>query len=225
MGKPKAEINIGDRFGKLIILKEIEPIRYECGSSDRQFLCKCDCGNETIARRSALTRNRLSSCGCAIGKGHTTHNLVYSRIYSVWKGMKARCQNKNHTEYHNYGGRGIIVCDDWQDFIKFNEWANNTGYNDDLEIDRINVDGNYCPENCRWITHHEQCFNKRNSRFITIDGITKHTKEWSEETGVSPTTLWDRYKKYGSSKIIFTKGKITKHDIEKYSREISETQI
>lgn len=220
MGKSKVEINTGDRFGKLTIVKEIEGHRYPNGSMDRQFLCKCDCGNETIARRSTLTRHRLSSCGCEIGKGHTTHNLSRSRLYGIWKAMRRRCYKNNDLNYYNYGGRGITVCDAWNKFEAFAEWALSNGYAENLEIDRIDNNGNYEPSNCRWATRQEQCLNKRDSRNITINGVTKHISEWSKETGVPIVTIWKRFKRYGSSELLFVKNMV--RSTEEHKQEIIE---
>lgn len=215
MGKPKVEINGGDKWGKLTILKEIESHRYPNGSMDRQFLCKCECGKEIIRRRSYLTSVKEPSCGCYVGYHQITHDMSYSRLYSIWKGMRNRCNNKTHNQYHNYGGRGIKICEPWGRFEPFANWALANGYADDLEIDRINVNGNYEPSNCRWITHKEQCLNKRDSRNITINGITKHISEWSKETGIPIITIWKRFRKYGSTELILSKNVIRHAEIIK----------
>jgi hypothetical protein len=110
--------------------------------------------------------------------------------------MKARCNNKNSNNYHNYGGRGIDICEEWKnDFSPFCEWAIATGYNDSLSIDRKNVNGNYEPENCRWVNANIQQRNRRNNHFITYKGKTKTLIEWSNEIGVGHTTILGRLKK------------------------------
>lgn len=221
MGKPKVEIKAGDKWGKLTILKEIEGHRYPNGSIDRQFLCICDCGKEYIAKRSYLTRNKVSSCGCAMGYHQISHNQSYSRLYSIWKAMRRRCQNPKDTNYHSYGGRGIKVCEEWSNHYEpFYEWAISNGYSEDLEIDRIDVNGNYEPTNCRWATRKEQCLNKRDNRNITIKGVTKHISEWSKETGVPIATIWKRFKRYGSSELLFVKNMV--RSTEEHKQEIIE---
>jgi hypothetical protein len=104
--------------------------------------------------------------------------------------MKERCQCETNPNYSNYGGRGITVCEEWKDnFQTFYVWAMSSGYSTDLTLDRINVNGNYEPSNCRWYTRKEQNFNKRNNRILSFNGKTQTLQEWSEETGVSYTTL------------------------------------
>lgn len=121
------------------------------------------------------------------------HGMDGTKIYRVWGRMKERCNNPHNSSYHSYGGRGIKVCDEWNDsFIPFYEWALANGYEDGLTLDRENVNGGYNPENCRWITNLEQQRNKRNNHFVTINGETKTISEWSEISGVPPKTLRHR---------------------------------
>ena len=110
-----------------------------------------------------------------------SQNSEEKRIHGIWRGMKQRCQNPNCHSYKNYGGRGINICDEWLDFENFYEWALSSGYQDELQIDRINNDGNYEPSNCRWVTPKENARNKRNNRYITIDGETRCISEWCEK--------------------------------------------
>lgn len=117
----------------------------------------------------------------------------YSRLYSIWRHMKERCNNKNHVAYRGYGGRGISVCDQWKnDFLAFKEWALANGYSADLTIDRINNDGNYCPENCRWATPLEQQNNRSANHRITFRGETHSIAEWGRITGISRITIRSR---------------------------------
>lgn len=129
--------------------------------------------------------------------------------------MRRRCYKNNDLNYCNYGGRGITVCEDWRKFEPFAEWALSNGYAENLEIDRIDVNGNYEPSNCRWTTHQEQCLNKRDSRNITINGVTKHITEWSKETGIPSLTIWKRFKKYGPCELILFNGIIRHTEIKK----------
>lgn len=126
-----------------------------------------------------------------------THGLRYTRIYRIWCNMKRRCYNKNDKSYKAYGGRGITVCDEWKfDFLSFYNWAIESGYNDKLTIDRINVNGNYEPCNCRWLDSKSQCNNKSNNHFITFNGETHTMKQWAEKMGISYQTLAQRINKY-----------------------------
>ena len=114
------------------------------------------------------------------------------RLRYIWHGMLRRCNDPRHKGYHLYGGRGITVCEEWKDYVAFARWSLKNGYADNLSIDRINNDGNYEPSNCRWITPKEQLYNKRTSRFATINGVTKTITEWSEEYGQDPNTIFTR---------------------------------
>lgn len=112
--------------------------------------------------------------------------------------MRDRCNIPSNHAYKNYGGRGIKVCDAWDNsFSTFENWAHSTGYSDELTIDRIDVDGDYSPENCRWATRKEQSNNKRNNCILTINGETKTLSEWSELSGISVSTIWARINVYG----------------------------
>lgn len=199
------QINIGDKFGYLTVVREVERTVFNGKPHARQFLCKCDCGKETIARISKLLHGKNPSCGCHYGYHAIKHGDSRTRLYKIWQGMRNRCERLTHVEYHNYGGRGISVCDEWQSYDKFKDWALNNGYTDELTIDRIDVNSNYEPSNCQWITNYEQQFNRRDSIYITYKGITKHLFEWSKETGVAPHIILKRYHRYGVTEELFTK--------------------
>jgi hypothetical protein len=118
-----------------------------------------------------------------------------SRIYREWSGMKARCHCSNDKKYKHYGGRGISVCDEWKEsFEVFMKWSLENGYTDNLTLDRINVNGNYEPGNCRWITHKEQMNNTRSNRFIEFNGTTMTLSQWSKKTGIGVSTIHARLK-------------------------------
>lgn len=206
---------VGKRFGRLLVVEKIG-----VNPKNRQYmwLCKCDCGNYKETITSYLTSGDTSSCGCyrketelkSLSKfwgKPKTHGLSKTRIYMSWADMKDRCYNKNNRSYKNYGGRGITVCDSWKkDFMNFYNWAKQNGYTDKLTIDRINVNGNYEPNNCRWVSYKVQANNKRNSKKITLFGETKTVYEFEKIYNVKANVLYDRYKKGYSDNDVIYKG-------------------
>ena len=185
----------GRRFGRLTVL--------ECAGKNKHhdtvWKCLCDCGTETVVAGYRLKNGHTQSCGCltkeTARERNRTHGGRHTRLYSVWAHMKERCNNSNSISYPNYGGRGIAVCDEWQqDFSVFRDWAICHGYTDELEIDRIDNDGGYCPENCRWATKRAQSYNRRSNRYLEYNGKRQTIKEWALEIGISPKVLYDRVK-------------------------------
>ena len=161
------------------------------------WVCRCDCGGHTIVRGSHLRAGNVSSCGCR--KGHITHGESKTRLYMVWGGMKERCQNPKNPEYRRYGGRGISVCEEWEKYEAFRDWALSNGYAPNLSIDRKDNDGNYSPKNCRWATAKEQANNTSRTRFIELDGERHSVSEWARRLGINQSTLSMRLNKYGWS--------------------------
>lgn len=150
----------GNRFGKLVVLERV----YR-GKKKVEWLCKCDCGNNTIVQGSNLKNGHIRSCGCQIVESNTKHNQWNTRIYRIYYAMKERCNNPKSKQYEYYGGNGICVCSEWENsFEAFYKWAVSNGYDNNLTIDRINPKGNYEPSNCRWATRATQSFNRRISK-------------------------------------------------------------
>lgn len=132
-----------------------------------------------------------------LGSGNYKHGLRHKRIYNIWRNMWHRCTNPSDPGYRNYGGRGISVCKEWKDPKVFADWAYKNGYSDNLTIDRIDVNGNYEPSNCRWATYATQANNKTNSVFIEYNGESHTFAEWEKITGISSKTIWARIRHYG----------------------------
>lgn len=188
---------IGKRFGRLLVIEEF-------GVDSRgefQWVCRCDCGNVTHPiKGSVLRTGKSQSCGCLEKElksaRSSTHRKSQTRLYNIWSCMKGRCFSKGHPAFSSYGGRGIAVCDEWKNnFQAFYDWAMSNGYSDELTIDRIDVNGDYCPENCRWISISEQQHNKRCNVVIAFNGESHTLKQWSEITGINYKTLHQRYSK------------------------------
>lgn len=192
----------GQRFGKLVA---VEPAFRKNGAA--YWLCACDCGNKKVIRLGDLSQGRTKSCGCwksfVSRTRAVTHGMTNTRLYNIWTGMKSRCENKNDKFYHRYGGRGIKVCESWKSFDKFMEWAIPNGYDEVLKIDRINNDGDYEPENCKWSTQIEQSNNMCRNHLITFNGETMSLMEWHRKTGINYSTIRSRAQRGCSPAEIF----------------------
>lgn len=176
----------------------IMPIR--CVGSEhkkRLWECKCDCGNVFVTEATLIISGHTKSCGCwkryINSQLHRTHGQTGTRLNRIWRGMKSRCNNPHVKDFSYYGGRGIKVCKEWSDsFESFRDWANSNGYAENLTLDRIEVNDNYTPDNCRWVDRLTQSRNKRDNVCLTLYGKTKTLMEWSEILGFDRHTIRHR---------------------------------
>lgn len=178
--------------------------RYELRTASKNklayFECICDCGNIVWIRGSALRNGSTNSCGCyrkeQTIKSIRKHDMSNCRLYRIWNNMRTRCNKKYVKSYQNYGERGIRVCEEWDNtndgFQNFLNWAIENGYEDNLSIDRIDVNGNYEPSNCRWVTQYMQTRNKRNNRKYEINGKMMVLVDIARENGINSRTLQGR---------------------------------
>lgn len=188
----------GEKYGKLLVVEY-------AGKTKRGlslWKCKCDCGREVVVQSVNLRNGHTKSCGCFRAEwckeNCTKHGLEHTRLYGIWADMIYRCHNPENPNYKRYGARGISVCEEWRNDVKiFYDWAIRNGYSDDLTIDRIDNNGNYCPENCRWATKVEQASNRRSNILITRNGETKTMKQWAISEGIPYQVVWQRIKKLG----------------------------
>ncbi|MFJ5644069.1 AP2 domain-containing protein [Streptomyces sp. NPDC093223] len=188
---PKVDL-AGKTFGRLTVIEE-------AGRSNADkvlWRCLCECGTETTVVGGDLRSGRTTTCGCGIVRAvvarSRTHGQSRTRLYRIWCAMATRTTNPNSERYADYGGRGITMCPEWR--ASFETFARDMGptYADGLTIDRINVDGNYEPSNCRWATYAEQARNTRRTRYLTFLGQTKAVSEWNELLGLKPGVVLSR---------------------------------
>lgn len=183
----------GTKIGFLEVLKRADDYVYDSGRKEVMWLCRCDCGKEVLVHSGCLHKHGTVSCGCAKVNRLTKHGMSDTRIDIIYRGMKQRCYDHNAENYHSYGGRGVKICDEWlNDKRTFFDWAEHNGYSDSLSIDRIDVNGNYTPDNCRWVTQKKQSNNRRNNTAVEYNGVSKTIAEWSSELGVPYQTIYSR---------------------------------
>lgn len=174
---------IGKRFGRLTVVKKTRLKDNRIG-----WLCRCDCGNKKTIRTNHLLNGETKSCGCLKKEVNKTHGKRNTPTYNIWSNMKQRCINKNGRGYKNYGGRGIKVCDRWLN--SFENFLEDMGERPvKLTLDRIDNDGDYCKENCRWATRTTQNRNSRHCNKLTFNGETLTLREWSEKLDIKVCTL------------------------------------
>lgn len=185
----------GKKYGRLTVIRRLENapkgvVRWEC---------KCDCGNVAIVRSGDLKNGAVKSCGCLrsdIGKRSTTHGMSKTRLYQTWVNIRGRCCRTNNPAYSLYGGRGIMICDDWKNsFEAFARWALANGYQDDLTIERIDYNKGYMPENCKWISMGEQANNRRSNVSITFNNETHNLSQWCKIYGKEYNLVYNRIHK------------------------------
>jgi hypothetical protein len=158
---------IGQKFGKLTVISEAEKIVLPSGQKPRRFICKCDCGKDVNVLGLHLVRNRISSCGCIV---KVLNGETLTPVCRCYKSMKKRCQ-ENHIDKHRYFDRGITVCEEWANsYFVFKEWALKNGFKKGLQIDRIDNNKGYYPENCRFITNMENVNNREVTFKIIYNG-------------------------------------------------------
>lgn len=185
----------GQRFGRLMVLERAPNVR-----GRGAWLCRCNCGKEKIISTDRLRSGESRSCGCLRSELRRKQNLERgvggqsaTRLYKICSDMLRRCEDSKVACYRNYGGRGIYVCTEWRNsFASFKLWALSNGYSEKLTIDRIDVNGPYSPENCRWADAFVQSNNMRTTRIISYAGKTMSISMWSRELGISRVTLSSR---------------------------------
>lgn len=194
----------GQKFGRLTVLERAK--NNTRGQS--MWRCKCDCGNTWTGLGTSLISGNTQSCGCLaremLIKRNTVHSLHGTRLYGIWVRMRQRCNDENCTDYISYGARGIAICKDWDDYRSFHRWALANGYKDNLTIERIDVNGNYEPNNCKWISPAAQARNKTNNHKITYNGQTKTLAEWAEILGIKSSLLRYRLRNWGVERAFTT---------------------
>lgn len=203
-GKEQWKEHIGKRYWGLVV----ESYWGNTKGGKRKYILKCDCGNFTKPTvLYDVKSGKTKSCGCIrretrqnMCKQNIKHGDASTRLWILWQSMKARC---NRVE--RYIKRNITVCEEWEDYINFKEWAILNGYRDDLTLDRISNSNGYSPDNCRWATMKEQQNNKTNNRIISIDGISKTLSQWADEKGIGRATISWRIKNGWSDSELFIK--------------------
>ena len=196
MGRPIKDLT-GQRFGRLTAIKFM-------GTNKRgraEWLCRCDCGTEKVINASNLGNGNTVSCGCLREENRRklpmSHGESRTRLYKIWSGMISRCCNPNAHEYENYGGRGVKVCDEWRKYEPFRDWAMANGFDKtatkkECTLDRVDVNGDYEPSNCRWVDMKTQNRNTRGNVLITYKGETHCMSEWAEIAGLKYITFQHR---------------------------------
>lgn len=197
----------GTKWNKLTVIERAGSI-----SGKAAWKCRCDCGKECIVNGDNMRNGHTTSCGCERKRiareesakkraeknpnaNYSAHGDTRTRLYDIWSHMKSRCSRPYDPRYKDYGGRGISVCEEWQMYGSFQKWAIENGYKDDLTIERIDNDKNYCPENCTWIPKSDQAKNRRINVMYTENGVTRNMREWAKIKGINYGTVQCRRKR------------------------------
>lgn len=202
MAKPR--LNELDYIGKQYNRLKILELSRMGNGVPLKAICRCDCEKIIICNLDHVKRGLTKSCGCLRSDILTDRNLSHgksrTKLYRKWAGMKTRCYNENENNYKDYGGRGILICDEWKNnYLNFYNWAMDNGYNENLTIERKNVDGNYCPDNCKWATPKEQMNNMRKSVYYEHNGKIQTMSQWADEYNIEYATFAQRLRKYNWS--------------------------
>lgn len=191
----------GRRFSRWTVIERAPDHISSGGYKFTAWKCRCDCGNEKVVLSNALISGRSESCGCLHAEHQAdiarsnfkTHGSSKTRLYHIWAGMRKRCYDQSASNYSNYGGRGIKVCDEWNSgYGQFRDWALAHGYRDGLSIDRIDVDGDYTPDNCRWADRVLQANNRRTSVCYEYNGVTHTIAELARLYNLNYKSLWKK---------------------------------
>lgn len=190
---------IGKKYWNMTVIA-IEPYTRKNGNHMYMWRCRCDCGNERLVAPTKLKSGSTKSCGCGkiarikadVRFDRTTHGGNKERLHNIWCSMRSRCGTPTCKDYPSYGGRGIAVCAEWNDYVAFRDWALSHGYDDTLTIERKDVNGNYCPENCCWIPLKDQNGNKRTSHWVEYNGERHIVSDWARIYGMDAGTLHNR---------------------------------
>lgn len=200
---------IGERFGKVLVLEKTTKREHR----HIVYKCICDCGNITFVSGNKLKQGNTKSCGCLKKINHyAIHHKSNTRLYSTWSSIKKKCYCKSNKDYKYYGGRDIKICNEWRDsFQAFYDWAMNNGYQENLTIDRIDVNGNYESTNCRWVDMKTQNNNQRKNVRLTYNNKTMTISEWSEYLNLPRSTIsWRKHQGYDDTECLF--GKVNNGD-------------
>jgi hypothetical protein len=193
------KISIGQKFGKLTVLAKGS----RSGEQSFKWECICECGNKTFSRGDHLKSGRSNSCGCMrhITRRQMVENSYGFKIrkhglYSVWMSMKQRCTDPNCISYKYYGGRGITVCNEWaESYESFYEWSTSNGWAPGLQIDRKQVNGSYCPENCRYVTPQINSNNRRSNVIVNLSGVDMTLSQACHKLGLKPNIIGQRMRR------------------------------
>lgn len=186
----------GQRFEMAVVIDRAP--NKSATDTNARWNMQCDCGKKFVSYGQDMRKGKVKSCGC-LTRGtfgarsrnfNETHGMTDTRAYRIWNGMLNRCRNPRNGNYNRYGGRGIKVCEEWESFEKF---ISDMGFPpEDMSLDRIDGNGNYCKENCRWATRAEQSANRRSNVFLTHNGVTMTVTEWGRALGIASTSMFGR---------------------------------